>query len=132
VVLSRPAQQRPPSWLAALAAVAALLTLCLLVQFSLARGWLASDWQGLLPLLWPLLLWQAAASLMAAVSHRPFRFGRARAYSWQCLGINVLQALLIVLPPLCAWSMTAHLWGLSAGLALALGLQALWAARLRR
>lgn len=132
VVLSRPDQRRPPSWLAALAAVLALLVLVLLVRVALAQGWLAPAWQGLLPLLWPLALWQAAASLTAAVSHRPLRFGQARSLSWQCLGINAVQAVLLLAPPLWGWSMLAHLWGMALWLAVALGAQALWAARLRQ
>ena len=131
VVLSRPRAQRPGSWAAVLLAALGLGLLAAALWLALHTGSLPSAWQGLQGYLWPVLLWQLAASAMAALSHRPFRFGQARRYTWQCLAINAGQALLVLAPPLWGWGLSAQLWALSLWLTVALGLQALWAARLR-
>ena len=130
VVMSRPQAQRPSSGLAALAGAASVALVAVAVQLALAAGWLAPGWAPLAVYLWPVALWQAAACLIAAVSHRPFRQGRARSYTLQCLGMNAVQATLLVLPPWLAWGLQAHLWALAGFLCVALTLQALWAARL--
>ena len=131
VVLSRPRANRPSSWAALLAAASGLGLLAAGLLLALQRGWLPAAWQGLAHYLWPLLLWQWGASVMAALSHRPFRFGQASRYTWQCLAINAGQALLVLAPPLWGWGLQAQLWALSLWLTVSLGLQALWAARLR-
>ena len=131
VVLSRPRDQRPGSWAAVLAAALGLGKLAAALLVALQMGWLPAAWQGLAHYLWPLLLWQLAASTMAALSHRPFRFGQAGRYTWQCLAINAGQALLLLAPPLWGWGLNTQLWALSLWLSATLGLQALWAARLR-
>ena len=131
VVLSRPRAQRPGSWAAVLAATLGLGKLAAALLLALHMGWLPAAWQGLQTYLWPLLLWQLAASAMAALSHRPFRFGQAHRYTGQCLAINAGQALLVLAPPLWGWGLNAQLWALSLWLTLGLGWQALWAARLR-
>ena len=131
VVLSRPREQRPGSWAAVLAAALGLGKLAVALLVALQMGWLPAAWHGLQHYLWPLLLWQLAASAMAALSHRPFRFGQASRYTWQCLAINAGQALLVLAPPLWGWGLQAQLWALSLWLTLTLGLQAVWAARLR-
>ena len=131
VVLSRPRAQRPGSWAAVLAGALGLGKLAAALLLALQMGWLPAAWQGLQTYLWPLLLWQLAASAMAALSHRPFRFGQARRYTWQCLAINAGQALLVLAPPLWGWGLNTQLWALSLWLSATLGLQALWAARLR-
>lgn len=132
VVLSRPDAQRPSSMWAAASGVAGITGLAALTWLALAHDWLTSGWHALEAYVWPLALWQMAASLMAAASHRPFQHGQARVFTWQCLGINALQAGLLLLPPLWSWGQTSHLWGLSLGLTLALSAQALWSARLGR
>ena len=131
VVLSRPRAQRPGSWAAVLGAALGLGLLAATLWLALQMGWLPAAWQGLQTYLWPLLLWQLAASAMAALSHRPFRFGQARRYTGQCLAINAGQALLVLAPPLWGWGLSTQLWALSLWLSTGLGLQALWAARLR-
>ena len=131
VVLSRPREQRPGSWAAVLAAALGLGKLAAALLVALQMGWLPAAWHGLQHYLWPLLLWQLAASAMAALSHRPFRFGQASRYTWQCLAINAGQVLLVLAPPLWGWGLQAQLWALSLWLTLSLGLQAIWAARLR-
>ncbi len=130
VVLSRPQAQRPSSALAALAGAMAVAALALLVETALQADWLPGPWSGLQVYLWPVALWQMAASAMAAASHRPFQHARAARYTHQCLAINAGQALLLVLPPLLGWPLAHHLWALAGFLCVALSLQALWAARL--
>jgi len=132
VVLSRPQARRPSSLLAAVAGLLGVAVLAAAVLLVLRQGWLAPSWQTLQAYVLPLALWQAAACLSAAASHRPFRHGRAVAYTWQCLGINAGQALWLLLPPLWGADWLAQLWGLSAWMGLTLGLQALWSARLGR
>lgn len=132
VVLSRPQARRPSSLLAALAGALGVAALAAAVALALQQGWLAPSWQALHTYLLPLALWQIAASLTAAASHRPFQHGRARTYTWQCLGINAVQALCLLLPPLWGWGLAAQLWALSTWLTLTLTAQALWSARLGR
>lgn len=130
VVMSRPEAQRPSSWLAALTGAGCVAVAALMVRLALHAGWLAPSWSSLGLYVWPLALWQAAACLIAAASHRPFRHGRARAYTLQCIAMNGVQALLLVLPPWLGWGLQSHLWALAGFLCIALSLQALWSARL--
>ncbi|MFM7024813.1 MAG: hypothetical protein ACKOWC_01965 [Limnohabitans sp.] len=130
VVLSRPLAQRPSSLLPALAGVGAVLATGLLIHLALQAGWLSASWTLLHGYLWSVVLWQAGACLIAAVSHRPFLCGRSVAYTRQCLSLNAVQALLLVLPPLFGTAVQTHLWVLAGFLSIALSLQALWAARL--
>lgn len=132
VVLSRPQARRPSSLLAALAGVAAVGLMGLSVRVALQAGWLAPGWHTLADCLWPVCLWQMAACLMAAVSHRPWPAGRAVTYTRQCLAINAVQAALLLLPPWLGIGLAGHLWLLAGWLGLALSVQALWAARLPR
>lgn len=130
VVLSRPQAQRPSSALAALAGALAVAAVGLLISLALQTGWLAGPWVALQDYLWPVALWQMAASVMAAASHRPFVHGQAARYTHQCLSMNAVQALLLLLPPWLGWPLQTHLWALAGFLCVALALQALWAARL--
>ncbi len=131
VVLSRPLDQRPSSVLAALAGAGAVAMLSAATALALHAGWLSNAWSLLDAYLWPLALWQMAASLMAAASHRPFQQGRASSYSMQCIAMNAAQALLLVLPPWLGWSMQIHLWSLAGFLCAALSVQAWWASQLQ-
>ena len=130
VVLSRPQAQRPSSVVAAIAGSAAVAAVALLTDLALQAGWLSQRWSGLQDYLWPLALWQAAASVMAAASHRPFQHGHAVSYTRQCLVMNAVQALLVLVPPVLGWPMQTHLWTLACFLCASLFLQAIWAARL--
>ena len=132
VVLSRPLTRRPSSVWAALAAALAVAAVALLVQVALQTGWLPGRWSDLHTYLWAVALWQMAASLMAAASHRPFQHGHAERYTHQCLAMNAVQALLLLLPPWLDWPLQTHLWALAGWMGLALCVQALWAARLGR
>ncbi len=130
VVLSRPQAQRPSSGLAALAGALAVAAVGLLTGLALQTGGLAGPWSALQDYLWPVVLWQMAASVMAAASHRPFVHGQAARYTHQCLTMNAVQALIVLLPPWLGWPLQTHLWALAGFLCVALTLQALWAARL--
>lgn len=130
VVLSRPQAKRPSSVFAALAGSGAVAAVALLTGLALQAGWLSARWSALQDYLWPVALWQAAASVMAAVSHRPFQHGRAARYTHQCLTMNAAQALILLLPPALGWPMQTHLWTLAGFLCAALLLQAVWAGRL--
>ncbi len=131
VVLSRPKALRPSSALAALVGATSVALVCLATGLALQADWLSSAWAPLAHYLWPVALWQIGASLIAAVSHRPFRHGQAIRYTHQCMGINAVQALLLVVPPLLGWSLQSHLWALAGFLAVALALQSVWATSLK-
>jgi hypothetical protein len=130
VVLSRPDAARPSSLWTALAGILGVTSLAGGIALALHQSWLPTHWDGLQTYLLPVGLWQAAACVIAAVSHRPFEQGRARAYSLQCLGIVGGQAALIMLPPLAGWSATAQIITLSTWLSLCLLVQSVWAAQL--
>ena len=117
-----------------LGALASLVVLALggVCTLAVQWGWLDTRWQGITADVWPLALWQGAACLFAAFSHRPFQTGRARAYSKACLGLVAIQACVLGLP----WAGVAldapeHL-ALYAGVsALGLGILAGWMRGLR-
>jgi hypothetical protein len=44
------------------------------------------------------VVWQGSACLSAAFSHRPFQTQSASAYSWACMALGLLQALLLFAP----------------------------------
>jgi hypothetical protein len=130
VVLSRPTAPRPSSVWAAWVGVSAVATVGLGTDAAWRAGWLPEGWAALQDYIWPLAAWQMAASAMAAASHRPFLHGAARPYTLQCLAMNAMQAMLMVLPPALGWPVVPHLWALAGFATLALCLQAWWAARL--
>jgi uncharacterized membrane protein YqaE (UPF0057 family) len=99
VKLSQPSQQASDSslsvaWLGCLS----LVGIGLASLFALHMQWLDAQWQGIANYLWPLLLWQSSACLSASVSHRPFQLGAARQYSAFCIGIALLQIVLVFAP----------------------------------
>lgn len=96
--------------------------------------WLAPSWAGLLPYLWPLVLWQAGACLLAACSHLPFQQGRANMFSYAAIGFDALQLLLLATPLLLGYSVTAatHVWWLGSVSAIALLAFSLWLASPKR
>jgi uncharacterized membrane protein YqaE (UPF0057 family) len=61
-------------------------------------GWLESKWSGVLYYVWSLMIWQGSACLSAAFSHRPFQTQAAQKYSWACMGLAGLQALILFIP----------------------------------
>ena len=132
VVLSRPLAQRPSSALAATAGAAAVALTAMLANAALQADWLSSQWTDLQQYLLPVALWQGAASIMAAVSHRPFALGHAHSYTHQCLAMNGLQVLLLLCPPVLGLELGTHLWVLCIVMAVLLLTQAVWAAQLCR
>jgi uncharacterized membrane protein YqaE (UPF0057 family) len=99
VKLSQPSQQASDSSLSVgLLGCLSLLSIGLAGLFALHMQWLDAQWQGIANYLWPLVLWQGCACLSASVSHRPFQMGAARQYSAFCIGIALLQIVLVFSP----------------------------------
>jgi uncharacterized membrane protein YqaE (UPF0057 family) len=99
VKLSQPSQQASKGslsvgWFGCLS----LVGIGLAGLFALHMQWLDAHWQGIANYLWPLVLWQGCACLSASVSHRPFQMGAARQYSAFCIGIALLQIVLVFAP----------------------------------
>ena len=121
-----------PWWLG-LAAFACVMVLGLACAMALYQEWLEPRWSGVWAYIAPLVLWQGCACLSAAFSHRPFQTQAANGYSWACITLGVLQALVLLAPmglaqPIdAAQHMTA--FAVVSGLGL-LGLT-VWMARLR-
>ena len=78
-------------------------------------GWLAPSWEGLLPYVIPLVLWQSAACLLAAGSHLPFQKDRASAYSGFAIGFDMCQIVVLCAPMVLglSWEPATHAWWLS-------------------
>jgi uncharacterized membrane protein YqaE (UPF0057 family) len=121
-----------PWWLG-LGGFACVIVLGLSCAVALYQEWLDPRWHGVWAYIAPLVLWQGSACLSAAFSHRPFQTHAARAYSWACMALGVLQALVLLVPMGlaqhmdAAQHMAAFAWISSLGL---LGLT-VWMARLR-
>lgn len=99
VKLSQPTQQGSDSSLSVgLFGCLSLVAIGLAGLFALHMQWLDTQWQGIASYLWPLVLWQGSACLSASVSHRPFEMGVARQYSALCIGIALLQIVLVFSP----------------------------------
>ena len=86
-----------PWWLG-LGAFACVILLGLSCAVALYQEWLDPRWSGVWPYIAPLVLWQGSACLSAAFSHRPFQTQSARAYSWACMALGVLQAGVLLAP----------------------------------
>ncbi len=86
-----------PLWIG-LGAFACVIVLGLLWALALHQEWLDPKWDGVLPYLVPLALWQGSACLSAAFSYRPFQAGAARTYSWACMVVAGGQALILLAP----------------------------------
>jgi hypothetical protein len=65
---------------------------------ALEAGWLPGHWQGVWSYLLPVAIWQGSACLNAAYSHKPFQTHNSTRYSWMCMGLSVLQSLILLLP----------------------------------
>ncbi len=99
VKLSQPSQQTNDNSLSiGLFGCLSLLGIGLAGLFALHMQWLDAQWQGIASYLWPLVLWQGSACLSASVSHRPFQMGAVRQYSAFCIGIALLQIVLVFSP----------------------------------
>jgi hypothetical protein len=101
VLLSRGEARVGPSLAIGALASLGIVVLAIAMQAALALGGLSASWAGLANYLWPLAIWQMAACMFGCLSHLPFLEGRARAYSLQCIGVDVmLIAALIAGPPI--------------------------------
>jgi hypothetical protein len=98
VILAQPKFLRTnPLWvgLGGFACVALLGAGC---AVSLHMGWLGVQWRGVWPYLFPLVVWQGSACLVAAFSHLPFQTQSTRMYSWVCIGLATLQGCVLLVP----------------------------------
>ena len=86
------------SWGLGMAAFACVVALGLSCAVALQLQWLDPRWRGVETYLAPLVLWQGSACLSAAFSHRPFQTQVASRYSWACMALGALQALVLLAP----------------------------------
>ena len=116
--------------LGAAACVAALTGVCAL---ALDWEWLDARWSGVLAYLLPVALWQAAACVLAAFSHRPFQTQAAVRYSWACIALTGVQALVLWWPVVIGTSVDAvqHITAFAGVSSVGLLALSLWLARLR-
>jgi hypothetical protein len=130
VVLSSDTPVRLRPLQVALAASALVLGVGALAQLALTGGWLDARWQGLSAYVWPLVLWQMAACLVAAHAHLPFQKGVAIQHAWLCVGMNLgFMALCVLLPWASPLSASTHMAWLSAYMLLSLVGLTLWLAK---
>ena len=124
--------QTAPLWLG-LTAWGAVLGLGGVCALALNWQWLDTRWQGVWPYIVPLVLWQGSACLSAAFSHRPFQAHAAARYSWACMGLALLQALVLLLPLVLSARMDAavHMMVFAAVSSLGLVGLTVWMAQLR-
>ncbi|MEY4725618.1 MAG: hypothetical protein RLZ36_245 [Pseudomonadota bacterium] len=89
---------RATPWWVGIGAFACVIALGLACAFALDQGWLDPRWDGVWPYIAPLVLWQGCACLSAAFSYRPFQTEAAEAYSWACMVLAGVQALVLIAP----------------------------------
>lgn len=132
VALAHGHQNKNPWWLG-LGAFACVIVLGLSCAVALYLEWLDPRWSGVWPYIAPLVLWQGSACLPAAFSHRPFQTQSASAYSWACIALGLLQAVVLLAPMWLAEPIDAVQHMAEFGLISSLGLLGLtvWMARLR-
>lgn len=132
VALTRSHQNQNPWWLG-LGAFAFVIVLGMSCAVALYLEWLDPRWSGVWPYIAPLVLWQGSACLSAAFSHRPFQTQYASAYSWACMALGLLQALVLLTPMGLAEPIDATQHMAAFALVSSLGLLGLtvWMARLR-
>jgi hypothetical protein len=77
------------------------------------------------------VLWQAAACLTAAFSHRPFEQGRAGVYSYAAISFDALQLLMVCGPLLFGLELSPieHVWLLAGISTTGLLMLGLWLSR---
>ena len=120
-------------WSLGIGGFACVIMLGLSCALALHQNWLDPRWGGVWPYIAPLVLWQGSACLSAAFSYRPFQTQTARAYSWRCMALGVLQAVVLLTPLGLSQPMDAEQHIAVFALISSLGLFALtvWMARLR-
>lgn len=124
---------RANPWWLGLGAFASVIVLGLSCAVALYLEWLDPHWHGVWPYIAPLVLWQGSACLSAAFSHRPFQTQNTSAYSWACMALGVLQAVVLLAPMGFEQPIHAEQHMAAFALVSSLGLLAvtLWMARLR-
>jgi hypothetical protein len=132
VALAQGHQSKNPWWLG-LGAFACVILLGLSCAMALYQERFDPQWSGVWPYIAPLVMWQGCACLSAAFSHRPFQTQSASAYSWACMALGLLQALLLFAPMGLAQPIDAAQHIAAFALISSLGLLGLtfWMARLR-
>jgi len=112
-----------------------LAVLCLVAFGYLAihQSWLSHHWVGTLNYVWPVAVWQSAACLSAAFSHRPFQTNSETQFSWACIGVAAVQALALLIPLAFpdSWNASAHIHLFAFISALGLLSLSLWMASLK-
>jgi hypothetical protein len=109
VMLAQPQYLRTnPLWvgLSGFACVALFGVGC---AFAIEMGWLGERWYGVQSYLLPLVLWQGSACLSAAYSYLPFQTQSARFYSLMCIGVAIIQSVILLIPIIFANSLSASL-----------------------
>jgi hypothetical protein len=86
-----------------------VVSLGLACATALHLGWLAPKWSGSLDYVLPLVAWQGCACLSAAFSHRPFQNQAAERYSIACIGLALLQVLILLAPIIFDISISTHI-----------------------
>ncbi len=111
----------------------AVLCVVLLGYLALDQSWLSLTWHGIVKYLWPIAIWQCAACLSAAFSHRPFQTNTETQFSWACIGISTLQALALLAPIAFpdSWNASTHINFFAFVSATGLLLLTLWMASLK-
>jgi hypothetical protein len=119
-------------WLG-LSAFSAVVVLGGVCALALNWQWLDTRWDGVWAYIVPLVLWQGCACISAAFSHRPFQAHAAARYSWACMGLAMMQAVVLLLPLGFAQPTDAAQHMLTFAMVSSLGLLGLttWMARLR-
>jgi uncharacterized membrane protein YqaE (UPF0057 family) len=132
VALAHGHQDRNPWWLG-LSAFACVILLGMSCAVALYLEWLDLRWSGVWPYIAPLVLWQGSACLSAAFSHRPFQTQSASAYSWACIALGLLQAVVLLVPMVLTHAIDATQHMSAFTLVSSLGLLGLtvWMTRLR-
>ena len=121
------------AWLMGLGAAACVAALAGGCALALDGDWLDARWSGVLAYLLPVAVWQAAACVLAAFSHRPFQTQAAVRYSWACIALTGVQALVLWWPVVIGTSIdaTQHITAFASVSGLGLLALSVWLARLR-
>ena len=98
VLLAQPHYARTDPLRVGLAGFASVALLGAGCAVALGMGWLGEHWQGVSPYLLPLVVWQGSACLVNAFSHLPFETKTARTFSLVCVGVAILQGVVLLAP----------------------------------
>jgi hypothetical protein len=121
------------AWLLGMGAAACVAALAGGCALALDWGWLDMRWSGVWAYLLPVAIWQAGACVLAAFSHWPFQTQAAVRYSWACMALTGVQAVVLWWPVLVGSSVDAsqHITAFASVSGLGLLALSVWLARLR-